>query len=91
MLILYLTKDIWVVGLSVEGSESRRDELPNSHFQSKLLKRVKLHSDNDIFIVSLISLYGPCFVMYTTDYCTPQDNVIPTDDRTTYTVRPQHN
>ena len=85
MLILRLTKEIWVVALSDEGSEARRDELTKSHFQSKLLKHVKPHSDDDIFIIPLIYLYRPCF-----DYCATQDNVTSTDDRTSYIGRPQN-
>ena len=43
MVIPHLTIEIWVVILAAEESEARRDNLTNSHFQSKLLKRVKLH------------------------------------------------
>ena len=70
--------------------EARRDELTNSHFQSKLLKRVKLYSDNNIFIFPLSSLCGPCFVVYKKYYCTTHDNVTFNDDRTSNIVRPQH-
>ena len=59
MVIPHLTKDIWVVILAAEGSEARRGELTNSHFQSKLLKHVTLHSENDICIVPLTSLCEP--------------------------------
>ena len=79
-----------MVILATEGSETRRDQLTNSHFQSKLLKRVKLHSDNNIFIVPLSSLCAPFFVVYNNKYFTTQNNVTSTDDRTAYIVRPQH-
>ena len=70
IVIPHLTREIWVVILVVEGSKAKRDELANTHFQSKLLKRVKLHSEDDTFIVSLTYLSGPCFVVYNKDYCT---------------------
>ena len=35
MVIIHLTKEKCLVILAVEGSESRIDELTNSHFQSK--------------------------------------------------------
>ena len=59
MVIPHLAKEISVVVLVAGGSASRRDELTNSYFQFKLLKHVKLHSDNDIFIVPSLSLCGP--------------------------------
>ena len=65
MVTPHLTNEIQVVMLAAEVSEARRDELKNSHFQSKLLKCVKLYSENDIFIVPLSSLYGPYFAVYT--------------------------
>ena len=57
MVIQYLAKEKWVVILTAEGSEIRRDKLTNCHFQSKVLKRVKLHHDNDILIVPLTFLW----------------------------------
>ena len=53
MEILHLTREKGVMILVAKGSEARRDKLTNYHFQSKLLKRVKLYTDNDIFIVPL--------------------------------------
>ena len=81
---------MWVVILAAKGSEAIRDESTNSHIQFKLLKRVKLHSNNDIFVASLSSLCGPCFVVYIKDYCTTQNTVTSTDNRTAYIVRPQN-
>ena len=51
---------------------------------------MKLHSNDNIFIIPPISLCGTCFVVYNKDYCTTQDNVTHTDDRTAYIFRPQH-
>ena len=75
--------------LAAEGSEARTDELTNSHFQSKLLKRVKLHYNNDICVVPLSSICGPCFVLYNKDNCTTQD-VISTGNITAYNFRSQY-
>ena len=58
------------------------------HFDSCITKRVKLHSDNDIWMVPLTALVGPCFVVYNKNYCVSQDNDVIVDDRTAYVVEP---
>ena len=86
MIIPHLTTEKWVVLLLGKESEARRYELTNSHLQSKLSKRVKLHSDNDIFIAPLSLLSVPYFMVYKKYNCTMQDDTDPIE----YIARPQH-
>ena len=62
MVIPHLTREIRVVKLAAEGSETKRDELTSNHCQSKLLKRVKIYTNDDVCIVQLISLCVQCIV-----------------------------
>ena len=79
-----------MVLLEAKACEARRNDLTKSHFQSKLLRRAKLHYDNDIFIVISSSLTEPYFVVYTKYHCTMRDNRVLIDNRTAYIGQPQH-
>ena len=50
---------------------------------------VKLHNNNDVYMVPLSTLAGPCFVVYNQNYTSSRasnSNII--DDRTAYVVKP---
>ena len=48
-----------MVVLVAEIPEANVDSLSNSHFQSEIITRIKLHSDKDLWMVPLSSLLGP--------------------------------
>ena len=47
-----------------EGHEVSNEGLTDNHFDSTIHTRIKLHSDNDIWMIPLTSLVAPCFVIY---------------------------
>ena len=57
--IRHLTKEKWVIVLDAEGYETSNEELTDNHFNSTNHTRIKLHSDNDMWIILLISLVAP--------------------------------
>ena len=85
-IIRHLTKERWVVLLAAESPEV--DRLTDAHFDSQILKRIKLQDDNDIWMVPLITLVGPCFVVYNKNYCENTINNVHADDRLAYIVEP---
>ena len=89
-IVHHLSKDIWVVVLTaITPRASPTEDLTNSHFDSSILTRIKLHDDNDVYLLPLEALYGPCFVVYNKNYIdSAGDNQVPDDDRTAYVVKP---
>ena len=49
-IVPHLTKDKSIVALIAEISESNIDSLNYSHFESIIIKRVELHSENYVWI-----------------------------------------
>ena len=86
----HLTKEIWLVILAaVTPKASQTEDLSDMHFDSSIITRVKLHDDNEVYMVPLSTLAGPCFVVYNQNYTSSKSsnsNVI--DDRTAYVVKP---
>ena len=86
----HLTKEVWLVILAaVTPKASRTEDLSDLHFDSSIITRVKLHDDNDVYMVPLSTLAGPCFVVYNQNYTSSKpsnSNII--DDRTAYVVKP---
>ena len=86
----HLSQKLWVVVLSsITPKASQRHDLTNSHFDSSILTRIKLHDDKDVFLLPLESLYAPCFVVTNKNYLESvgNNNAID-DDRTAYVVKP---
>lgn len=60
--IHHLIKEKWISPLAAESLEV--EGLTNVHFDSKILKRIKLHHDNDIWMTSLSTRVGPYCLVY---------------------------
>ena len=91
-IVHHLSKQLWVVVLSsVTPKASQRHDLTNSHFDSSILTRIKLHDDKDVFLLPLESIYAPCFVVNNNNYVDSvgSNNAID-DDRTAYVVKPMN-
>ena len=86
--IAHLTNEKWAIVLAAESPAAGAHHLTDYHFDSCITTRVRLHSDNDIWMVPLTALVGPCFVVYNKNYCVSQDNDVIVDDRTAYVVEP---
>lgn len=63
-------KEKWIVLLAAELS------LTDTYFDSKTLKRIKLHSDKDIWIAPLSTLVGSWFVVYNKNYSDSNNKII---------------
>ena len=59
-----LVKEKWVIVLAAEGYEVSNEYLTDNHFDSTMHTRIKLQSDNDMWMIQLTSLVEPCFVIY---------------------------
>ena len=81
--LTHLTREKLVVLLAADAPEVNTSEITDSHFQSVIAKRVKLHDNKDMWVVPLSTILGPCFVEYNKNY---NDNK--RDDRTGYVVKP---
>lgn len=66
-IIPHLNQDKWVVLLVSESSKFNTTELTAAHFDSKILKHVKLYDDKVIWIIQLSTLVGPYVVVYKKD------------------------
>ena len=62
--IRHLTKEKWVVVLAAEGHEASNEDLTDKHFDFTTHTRIKLYSNNDMWMIPLIYLVEPCFVIY---------------------------
>ena len=87
-IIPHLTKEKWVILLASQSPEENANELSNAHFDSKILTRIKLHNDNDVWIVPLSTLVGPCFVVYNKDYCDTNNINANQAELTAYIIKP---
>lgn len=79
----HLTREKWVVLWAADAPKANNSEITDSHFQSAIATRVKLHNGKDIWMVPLLTLVGPCFIVYNKNY-----NGNKRDDRTGYVVKP---
>ena len=62
--IRHLIKEKWLIAFAAEGHESSNEDLNDNHFDSTIHTRIKIHSDNDMWMISLTSLVEQCFVIY---------------------------
>lgn len=65
--VTQVTDKNWIIILVAESPHDVHHDahhLIDSHFDSVITKWVKLHSDNDIWMVPLTTLAGPCIVVY---------------------------
>ena len=86
--IHHLTQEVWVVVLTaVSPKASDNNDLTDSHFDSSIITRVKLHDDKDVWMLPLSTLLGPCYTVYNKDYISSTEERI-IDDRTAYVVKP---
>ena len=87
--IRHLTNEKWMVVLAAETSQQDEElNLSDSHFDSKIGIRLKLHSDNDMWLIPVKALVGPCFVVYNKKYIAEISKETVVDDRTAYIIRP---
>ena len=85
----HLTKEKWAVVLAANKPVADNKDLTNAHFTSKIITRIQLHSDDEVWMVPLSTLVSPCFVVPNKDYCaneTHHDTYA--DDRTAYIIKP---
>ena len=87
-IIHHLTNEKWVILLASESPEVQSDQFPNTYFDSPILKRIKLHNDNDLWIVPLNTIVSPCFVVYNKNYGDPVNIHGNERDRTAYIIEP---
>ena len=66
-----------------DAPEANNNDITDRHFQSSIATRIKLHDENDLWMVPLSTLVGPCFVVCNKDYNGDQST-----DRTVYVVKP---
>ena len=72
-----------MVVLAAETWQQDADlNLSDSHFDSKIGIWLKLHSDNDMWLIPVKALVGPCFVVYNKKYIAEINNETLVDDRT---------
>ena len=87
-IIPHLTKENWVILLAAESPPAEQHQLTYSYFDAKILTHTRLRDDNDIWMVPLITLAGPCFVVYNKDYTNTTNDNMHIDDRTADIVEP---
>ena len=73
---------------AAESSQAEQDQLTASHFDAKILTRIKLHDDKNTWMIPLSTLVGPCFVVYNKDYTNIINNNMRIDGRTAYIMEP---
>ena len=92
----HLTPEVWFVIQTAESSDAQ-DSLDNTiHFKSSLFTRVRILADDNLWLVPLSALVGPCFVVMNKDYIsqTAEPNPIDRsplrneDSSIAYVVRP---
>ena len=86
--IPHLTKDKWVVVKAAESPSVLASELTDDHFTCDMITRIKLDEER-IWLVPLLSLVNPCFVVYNRNYCDQMNNNDTCEhDSTAYIVKP---
>ena len=85
----HLTKEKWAVVLAANKPVADNKDLTNAHFTSKIITRIQLHSDDEVWMVPLSTLVSPCFVVPNKEYCANEiRHDTYADDRTAYIVKP---
>ena len=85
----HLTNEKWVVIQAATSPEADSESLTDNHFDSKIHTRIKLHNDDNVWIVPLALLVAPYYVVYNKNYCENNDQYdVYTDDRTAYIIKP---
>ena len=87
-IIPHLTKEKWAIVLAAEYPQAEQHQLTDLYFDSKISTRIRLHHYKDTWMVPLITLAGPCCVVYKIDYTNTTNDNIHRDDRTAYIVEP---
>ena len=87
----HLTNEIWLLVLAADSPIVEPNEVSDNHFESSIHKRIKLHNDDEVFIVPLSSLIGPAFVVYNNNYVSGRNNGLSVGDSTCYVVTPKSN
>ena len=90
-IIHHLTNEKWVILLTSQSPEVLTDQLTNNHFDSQILKRIKLYNDNDLWIVPLSTIVGPFFVVYNKNYGNPENMNGNQGEATAYIIEPMKN
>ena len=62
--------------------------MTGNHFDSMIHTRIKLHSNNDMWMIPLTSLVESYFIIYTKNYCEQDVYNRYADDRTVYVIDP---
>ena len=70
----HLTKEKWIVVSAAESPEICPTMITENNLKSKIVKRIQLHDNNEIYMVPFTSLVGPCFVVNNNIYCDTKDN-----------------
>ena len=63
----HLQKEVWLVIQSAESSNAQ-GTLSDIHFTSSLITPIRVLSDDDLWLVPLSALVGPCYVVMDHDY-----------------------
>ena len=72
--MIHLTKEKWAVLSAAIKPIADNKDLTNAHFTSKIITRIQLHSDDEVYMVPLSTLVCPCFVVPNKYYC-PNANI----------------
>ena len=84
----HLTKDKWVVIKAAESPAIISSELTYDHLTCDMITRIKLDEDR-IWLVPLLSLFSPCFVIHNKNYCEQMnENEACEHDSTAYIMKP---
>ena len=90
LVVPHLTKEKWVVAHEAMGPSIDAGSLSISHFDSEILKRMKLQDKiEDMWIAPVSSLVGPCYVMYDKYYSSGEHDVNIAHDDTGYVDEPR--
>ena len=84
--IRHLSQEIWVIVVAAESPVVDATELTDDHFDSSIHKRIKINDDNDLWLIPLNALKGPCFVVENKDYTSGTFDNEATKDNTAYVV-----
>ena len=87
--IRHLSQEIWVIVLAAECPLASVNQISDDHFDSSINKRIKLNDDNDLWLVPLNALKGPCFVVENKDYTSGTYDKNAVTDNTAYVVDPK--
>ena len=71
--IPHLTKAKWVVIKAAQSPSTLASELTDDHLTSDIITRIKLDEER-IWLVPLVALVRPCFVVYNKNYCEQQND-----------------